>query len=166
LSTQNKCRLCEEEIIEYKCSYCGFENPEVLDNELDKKAQDIKRNEILLNIDSVGIVILSYTTIENDKPIFSKEELSLVTSPKMQDGKITGIFESISISHYDGDEIHIYKTVGKLTEELPPQKISVQGELFKLSGKINNNLKLDIYCNEGSEPILKNIKLGNTLCLP
>lgn len=172
MSSEIKCRLCDSFIEDIYCSYCGFQNVEVVGSDAkqaDEKVRCEIKNELLFNISEIGIIGYCYREVdEDDEVICNKEYFPLLSVPQQRNDTIDWTSRDISV--FNGNELSLYmKYKQDKDEELFSEKINVPTNIksFCVSANINNNLKLDMYyhTSENSDGIkfLENIKLGKTL---
>ena len=169
------CKLCGDPINEEKdfCTYCRLPNVIIL-GEAAEEANERNiiqhREKILNNISEIGVVLQRYQSIQNEKVVCKEEQCPLFFP---NNANKRNIRENV----FYGKEISLYYKTKKNEVIKFPKAIELMGLpkydpkaffSFEISAKINEQLKLDVFChvNNGFQDGLKpidNLKLGETL---
>lgn len=169
------CELCGEPVKDPICSYCGFINAKITGKdteEVAEKAKEKTREERLLNISEIGVVLKRYKSIQGSKVVCDDESYPLFLPERSNTENIEGTVRKTAVFY--GKKIALYfKTkqnkvifFDSVLQNLPEYSKNFQS--FEISAQINEHLKLDAFChingeNQDGIKVIDNIKLGSTL---
>jgi len=172
--TDNNCALCKEpEVIMGKaCQYCGYINVEdsltEATREEGKRQVEAHRKERLSNIDEIGFFAaeMDFSGDNFETGRITKHTITLLDKQGVISNETRG--HDVPVAGGYHQSVSLYKKAAGKTAQFDAN-IVIPPEKFLLGAKINEHLKLNLYCRPDAssgwqpEPVAKDIKLGDSL---